>query len=84
MIKSKEVNKKIYDKKINNQEFQVGYLVFLTNEQTKLNQSKKLTPNYKGPYKRVEKINPVNFTILVNKKKQKVHANRLKPAFVAE
>lgn len=84
LIKSKEVNKRSYDKKINSQDFKVGDAVYLINEQTKLHRSKKLTSNYKGPYKIIEKNSPVNYTIKVKSKKQKVHANRLKLAFVTE
>lgn len=84
LLHSKEVNKKYYDKKINNINFKVGQKVYLLNEQIKPRQSKKLTQNYNGPYQIVEINSPVNYTILIKNKQVKVHANRLKPAFVSD
>lgn len=84
IIDSKEVNKKYYDKKVNNVYFSVGQLVYLLNEKTKKGQSKKLTPQYTGPYKILEINLPVNCTILIGKKPTKVHMNRLKHAFVSD
>lgn len=83
IIKSKETNKNYYDRKSNNVEFKVGQQVYLQNEQTSKGKSKKLTQNYNGPYKIHEINSPVNITILIKNKKVKVHANRLKPAFVS-
>lgn len=78
LIKSKNINKNYYDKKANKVKFKVGDKVLLINQQTKINKSKKLTPNYIGPYEILEVNSPVNYTILKNRKKFKVHADRLK------
>lgn len=73
-----------YDKKSNNITYKIGDIVLLTNEQIKPGKPRKLAKTYNGPYKILEINSPINYTILVNKKKIKVYANRLKPAFVSE
>lgn len=83
-IESKITNKKYYDRKVNNVEFQAGDLVFLLNEKTKPGKSKKLTPHYEGPYKIIEVNSPVNCTLQIKNKKSKVHVNKLKQAFVSD
>ena len=60
--------------------FKINDQVYLRNTVTKLNQSKKLTSNYSGPFKVIKINSPVNCTILVKNKKVKVHINRLKKA----
>lgn len=83
LLQSKETNKKYYDKKTNDIHFNVGEKVYLLNEYTKPGRSKKLTQNYTGPYPIVEINSPVNYTIKIKKKNVKVHANRLKKAFIS-
>lgn len=82
ILKSKKINIKIYDKNCKNHNFNIGDKVFLLNEQSKLNRSKKLTPNYLGPYEIVQINSPVNYTILIKNKKHKVYSNKLKLAHI--
>lgn len=84
LVKSKEINKKYYDKNSKITNYTVGDMVFLTNEQAKIGKSKKLTNNYNGPYKIIEVNSNSNCTLLVNRKKIKVHVDRLKHAFVSD
>lgn len=78
ILKSKDHSKEIYDRKLNITKFKVGEKVFLLNESKQPGRSKKLTNKYTGPYIIIEENSPVNYTIKVNKKLIKVHANRLK------
>lgn len=55
LLKSKLINKTYYDRKSKTTCFEIGDKVYLTNEQKKIGKSKKLTPNYSGPYKIIEK-----------------------------
>lgn len=82
ILDSKEQSKKYYDKNCQNQNFKIGDKVFLLNEQSKLNRSRKLSPNYSGPYEITEINSPVNYTILIKNKKHKVHSNKLKLAYI--
>lgn len=84
IIKSKENSKVHYDKKINKYEFKVGDQVLVQNKNFKPGISKKLQPNYKGPYK-VIKVFP-NQTVRIQIKTNKTalyHHNLLKP-FVSD
>lgn len=72
----------MYDKNIRNENFNIGDLVYLQNEQKGLNKSEKLCPNYIGPFEIIEINSPVNCTIKQNRKRVKVHTNRLKRAFL--
>jgi len=84
LIKSKTHNKFYYDKRSKNIEFKVGQKVFLRNEKISRNRSKKLSQNYSGPYKIIKVDSPVNVTLQIKNKHMKVHANRIKPAFVSD
>lgn len=78
-------SKENFDKNISSNElYNVNDLVYLRNETTKSNHSKKLSPNYQGPYRIVKINSKVNCTILVKKKYVKVHFNRLKKAIVSD
>lgn len=70
-------------KKIKEADFKVGDYLYLLNEQSKLNKSKKLTSNYTGPYEIIKVNSSVNYTIKIKNKNTKVHSNRLKHAFVS-
>lgn len=80
LINSKNKSKENYDNKIQNPEYKVNDSVFLENNQSKVGQSKKLTANYKGPYKISKIHNNQNATIKIKNKFVRVHFNRLKPA----
>ena len=72
LLYQKQKSKDIYDRKSNNNiKFKINDQVYLRNIVTKLNQSKKLTSNYNGPFKIIEINSPVNCTILVKNKKSK-------------
>lgn len=83
LIKSKETNKRLYDRKCKDIEFKEGDLVYLSNEQAKFGKSKKLSSYWLGPYKIIKVNSAVNVTIQIKKKKIKVHTNRLKHAIVS-
>lgn len=83
ITESKETNKKYYDEKENDAIFSVDQLVYLLNRKSRKGHSKKLTPQYSGPYKILEVNLPVNCTVLIRKILTKVHMNRLKHAFVS-
>lgn len=84
LLKSKQMNKEKYDKRINPEDFNIGDKVYLLNEKSKLNTSKKLTHKYDGPYEILQKNSSVNYTIQIKNKPILVHVNRLKRAFVTE
>lgn len=85
LIKSKEKSKLYYDAKARKENFQVGNLVLLQNKQVKQALNKKLSSNFKGPFK-IIKINE-NKTAQLEVKPNKFvayHFNLLKPFFPGE
>lgn len=83
LIESKVKSKTYHDSKTNSVTFKANDLVWLINKATKFNRSKKLSPNFKGPYKILE-INSNKTAILeIGKKQVRYHTNMLKP-FVAD
>lgn len=83
LINSKHRSKKYYDKKINPKEFNVNDLVYIYNKQCKPNLSKKLSPNFKGPFKIIKVFPNKNVELQVGNKIKKYHTNLLKH-FVSE
>lgn len=82
LIRSKERSKIYYDSKSNEINYQVGSQVLLQTKQVKLGLNKKLSPNFKGPYK-IVKIND-NKTVDLEIKPNKCvtyHLNLIKPFF---
>lgn len=79
LISAKEKSKIHYDTKINKYNYKIDDLVYIYNKDIKKGISKKLQPNYKGPY-RIVKINP-NKTLVLEIKNKTVtyHHNLLKP-----
>lgn len=84
LIKSKETNKKYYDKNTSHEIYKIGDLVYLVNESIIPSTSKKLNPTYAGPYEIISVDSPVNVTLKVKRRNLKVHTNRIKHAFVSE
>lgn len=78
LIKSKEISKKYYDKNTTPRTYNIGDKVLLSNNSSKPNLSKKLTPRFIGPYKIIKINSPTNVTIQVKNKNQNVHINRIK------
>ena len=79
LLQNKERNKVTYDKKTKERPFKVGDLVYLTNDASRPNRSKKLSSSYTGPYEILEQTSPVNFSIKIsNKRSVIVHCNGLK------
>lgn len=77
--KSKEKSKTNYDKKINNFDFSVGDEVYVLDKSSKPGMSKKLSPNYKGPYK-IMKVNANNsVSVKIKNKIVSYHKDLLKP-----
>lgn len=79
LINSKTKSKSYYDNKLKVHDFQINDLVIIQNKQVKVGLNKKLSPNFKGPYK-IIKIFP-NQTVLLKIKNKLIryHANMLKP-----
>ena len=79
--KSKLKEKDHYDLRSAAVNIKAGDFIYLKNEQTRLQMSRKLTPPFTGPYEVIRKTGPVDYIILVNQKETLVHANRLKLAY---
>lgn len=79
LIHSKERSKKVFDKKTNIIDYNIGEMVLLSNDGSKPNLSRKLMPKYTGPYKIIKKTSPTNLTIRIKNKNHNVHINRVKP-----
>ena len=71
--------KKDYDLKVLERKYNVGDLVYLINSSSKVGQSNKLKPIWKGPYLVIKVISPVLFRIKGRKREVVVHHDRLKP-----
>ena len=70
--------KKDYDFKVLERKYNVGDLVYLINSSSKVGQSNKLKPIWKGPYLVIKVISPVLFRIKGHKREVVVHHDRLK------
>lgn len=78
LINSKNKSKEYYDKKINPTRFKVNDLVCIYEKRTKVGLSKKLSPNFKGPFKVIQ-VHPNNTVELqIGKKRTTYHSNLLK------
>ena len=80
LISSKEKSKEYYDKWSEPFEFQIGQRVLLFDETVRRGRSKKLSPQYVGPYE-VLAVEGVNVTIRKVRTTQKVHVNRIRPFY---
>ena len=80
LIPSKERSKEYYDKDSETFEFQVGQKVLLFDETVRRGRSKKLSPQYVGPYN-VLAVDGVNVTIKKGRTTQKIHVNRIRPFY---
>jgi hypothetical protein len=75
-------SKKRYDHNINDHDYKIGDLVYVAEKASpRPGLTKKLSPNFKGPYE-IIKINE-NQTVVIQIKKSKVtyHKNLIKPYF---
>jgi hypothetical protein len=77
LVRKKEKSKEYYDREAAPCNLQVGQRVLLHDEAVRRGRSKKLSPQYVGPYE-VVAVDGVNFTIKRGRKIQKVHVNRVK------
>jgi hypothetical protein len=80
LILCKEKSKAQYDKKTEPFRLDVGQQVLLYDETVRRGRSKKLSPQYIGPYE-VLSVNGINVTIKKGRTTQQVHVNRLKPFY---
>lgn len=80
LLQSKTTSKQYYDNKIVQFKYQIGDLVYIQNKQITSGLTRKLSPNFKGPFK-IVKINPNNTYELEIKPNKMVtyHHNLLKP-----
>lgn len=73
LINSKETNKRIYDRKLNNQVFRWRLPLPVKRQ----NQNREIEKHiYNGPYRIVEINSSVNCKILIGTKPTKLHMNR--------
>ena len=80
--KSRQVNKKYYDRHAKQRSFANGDYAYLHNPTRILGLSKKFHKYWVGPYKVMAKISDLYYEILgKNDRRQVVHINRLKPAY---
>ena len=80
LIISKEKSKEYYNKGSEKCEIQVRQKILLFDETVHRGRSKKLSPQYIGPYE-VLAVDGVNVTIRKGRTTQKVHVNRLSPFY---
>jgi len=80
LICRKEKSKEYYDKDSETLEVRVGQKVLLFDETVRRGRSKKLSPQYVGPYE-VLAVDGVNVTIKKGRTAQKVHVNRIRPFY---
>jgi hypothetical protein len=77
--KSRQRNKKLYDRKAKVRHFSSNDLVYFYNPALKPGLTRKFRRPWTGPYKITRKITEMNYEIVdQNDKKQLVHVNRLK------
>jgi hypothetical protein len=77
LISGKEKSKEYYDRDSEKSEIQVGQRILLFDETVRRGRSKKLSPQYVGPYE-VLAVDRVNVTIKRGRTTQKVHVNRVR------
>lgn len=75
---AKEKQKLQVDKKLKVVDFNIGDQVQLLNETVRQGRSRKLGPQWNGPYTIVDKIGDVNYSIKMGRKSKIVHGNKLK------
>lgn len=78
LINRKESYKKQYDKSVNEQVFKAGDEVQLLNDFVRQGRSKKLGPQWLGPYEVTEALGDRNYRIKMGRKCKIVHADKLK------
>lgn len=81
IIKSKNQSKKYYDHQIKETNYIVNDMVYVSDKSQKPGISKKLSPNYKGPFKIIKVNDNQTVTIKMNKKNVTYHKNLIKPYF---
>ena len=77
LITAKERSKEHYDRGAEACDFQVGQKILLRDETVRRGRSRKLSPQYVGPYE-VVAVEGVNVTIKKGRRTQKVHVNRVR------
>jgi hypothetical protein len=80
LLSSKEKSKVYYDERTEAPDFQVGQRMLLFDETVRRGRSKKLSPQYIGPYE-ILKVEGVNVVIKRGRASQRVHVNRIRPFY---
>ena len=80
LLSGKERNKEYYDKGSEIPTIQVGQKILIFDEAVRRGRSKKLSPQYIGPYD-VLAVEGVNLVIKRGRSTQKIHVNRVKPYY---
>ena len=78
LLSAQRRQKKDYDLKVLERKYSVGDLVYLINSSTKIGQSNKLKPIWKGPFVITKVVSPVLYRIQGRKIESIVHHDRLK------
>ena len=78
LLSGKEMSKQYYDRGSDLPDIQVGQKVLISDETVLWGRSRKLSPQYLGPYE-VLAVEGVNVTIKKGRSTQKVHVNRVRP-----
>lgn len=76
---SQKRQKRAYDVRTYTSHYEIGDIVYLIDSSTKIRESKKLKPIFKGPYLVTKVLSPILFKIKNRKKEFVVHHDRIKP-----
>ena len=76
---SQRRQKEAYDARTFTSHYEVGDVVYLIDSSTKVKESKKLRPIYRGPYLVINVLSPILFKIKSKKREFVVHHDRIKP-----
>lgn len=78
LLDNKIKNKTYYDKKAKEKTFDIGEQVQMLNENVRQGRSKKLGPQWLGPYVVTDSVGNSNYEIKKGRTKKIVHADKLK------
>jgi len=80
LLSGKERSKQYYDRGSDLPDIQAGQKVLISDETVRRGRSRKLSPQYLGPYELLA-VEGVNVIIKKGRATQKVHVNRVRPYY---